>query len=368
VAVVVVVVVVADASQASASSTHFVQLYRSGGHTVAVVEDPDEPPRLVNLESGEVHGLFADAGGYRVGTGYATLGSGVGRLVVGGGQVRLDGRAWARVPVRTTDVRFRSGGATLAGTLMVPPGAGLHPAVAWVTGSGDTPRAYLPDLQALLLRRGVAVLAYDKRGVGESTGAYAGESPTAAAIDVLARDAAAAVRFLAKQPGIDRRRVGLAGHSQAGWIAPLAASRERAIRFLVVFSGPAVSADENDLFQSLSGQGDVAATQSDAQIDAEVRKAGRSGVDPTPWLRRLRIPSLWLYGGRDRHIPPRLSVERLRAVPAGLATVAVFPRANHALVETRTGLTAEMLRSHRFAPGLFPRVGAWLRAHVASAA
>jgi hypothetical protein len=44
-------------------------------------------------------------------------------------------------------------------------------------------------------------------------------------------------------------------------------------------------------------------------------------------------------------------------------TIAVFPNANHALVETRTGLTAEMLRSATFAPGLFARVGAWLDAH-----
>ena len=92
-------------------------------------------------------------------------------------------------------------------------------------------------------------------------------------------------------------------------------------------------------------------------------EAGRSGVDPVPWLRKLRIPSLWLYGGRDRHVPPRLSATRLRAIPGERITIAIFPNANHALVETRTGLTAEMLRSDTFAPGLFARVGAWLRAH-----
>ena len=72
---------------------------------------------------------------------------------------------------------------------------------------------------------------------------------------MLARDAAAAARFLAKQPGIDPRRVGLAGQSQAGWIPPLAAAREPAIRFLLMFSGPAVTADENDLFQDARRRG-----------------------------------------------------------------------------------------------------------------
>ena len=123
--------------------------------------------------------------------------------------------------------------------------SGPHPAVAWVHGSGDTTRAYLPDLQALFLRYGVAVLAYDKRGVGQSGGTYPGESPTPTAIDTLARDAAAAVRFLAGRAEIDRTRVGLAGHSQAGWIIPLAASREPAARFAVIFSGPAVTADDS---------------------------------------------------------------------------------------------------------------------------
>ena len=206
------------------------------------------------------------------------------------------------------------------------------------------------------------MLAYDKRGIGESTGVYPGESPTAETIDVLARDAAAAARFLVKQPGIDPRRVGLAGHSQAGWIMPLAAVREPAIRYLVSFSGPAVTADENDLFQTLAGEGLHPASLSDAAIDAKVLEAGRSGVDPVPWIGKLRIPSLWVYGGRDLIVPPRLSVERLRGIPGKRITIAVFPNANHALVETRTGLTSEMLRSDTFAPGLFARVGSWLRA------
>ena len=118
------------------------------------------------------------------------------------------GRLRPRRRLRQLEVRFSSGGAMLSGTLTLPSGPGRHPAVAFVHGSGSTERAYLPDLQALLVRNGVAVLAYDKRGVGQSGGSYPGESPTAAAIDVLARDAAAASRFLRSQPEIDPARVG----------------------------------------------------------------------------------------------------------------------------------------------------------------
>jgi hypothetical protein len=65
-------------------------------------------------------------------------------------------------------------------------------------------------------------------------------------------------------------------------------------------------------------------------------------------------------------VPPRLSERRLEPLAQDASrdfSIEVFPNANHALVETKTGLTSEMLRSDRFAPGLFAKVGAWLRAH-----
>ena len=341
-------------------------VYAAGGLVHAVVDDPYGPARFLDLQSGEVHGLYAAGPGFVLGSGFATREPVAGSVAFNAAGARLSGRAVPRRRLRQLEVRFTSGTAVLSGTLTLPPGPGRHPAVAFVHGSGATERAYLPDLQALLVRNGVAVLAYDKRGIGQSSGSYPGESPTAGAIDVLARDAAAASRFLRSQPEIDPARVGLAGHSQAGWIAPLAGSRDPVIRFLVIFSGPAVTADENDLYQDLTGQGEQPAQQTDAEIDAQVLARGPGGVDPIPWVRRLRIPVLWVYGGRDRHIPPRLSARRLEPIAREAGrdfTIADFPNANHALVETTTGLTAEMLRSDTFAPGLFARVGDWLRAH-----
>ena len=341
-------------------------LYATGGQVQAVVDDPYGPARLLDLQSGAVHALYPAGAGFAIGSGFATRDPVAGMAQFDAGGARLSGKAAPRQRLRQLEVRFPSGSAVLSGTLTLPSGKGRHPAVTFVHGSGPTERAYLPDLQALLVRNGVAVLAYDKRGIGQSGGDYPGESPTADAIDILARDTAAAARFLRAQPEIDPARVGLAGHSQAGWIMPLAGSREAAIHFLVVFSGPTVTADENDLYQDLAGQGERPAELTDAAIDAQVVAAGPGGVDPLPWIRRLRIPALWVYGGRDRHIPPRLSERRLEPItrePGRDFTIADFPKANHALVETTTGLTAEMLRSDTFAPGLFARVGDWLRAH-----
>jgi len=321
----------------------------------AVVDDPYGPARLVHLGTGAVNALYPSARGLVIGSGFATRAPARGLARLG-----------RREQLRQLEVQFRSGGAVLSGTLTLPAARGPRPAVAFVAGSGETTRAYLPDLQAALVRDGVAVLAYDKRGVGQSGGVYPGESPTPAAIDVLARDASAAVRFLSRQPEVERARIGLAGHSQAGWIVPLAASRTPVVRFAVSFSAPAVTARETDLYQTLTGQGEQPQAQTDAAIDAQVAAAGRGGVDPLPWIRKLRIPALWLYGGRDEHIPARLSVRRLDPVARQHGrdfALRVFPNANHALVETKTGLTSEMLRSDRFAPGLFAALRAWLGAH-----
>ena len=320
----------------------------------AVVDAPFGTPRLVDLNTGEVHGLYARGAAFDIGSGFATRAPTAGTASFA-----------PRLRYRQLEVRFRSGSVLLAGTLTIPPGGGRHPAVAFVHGSGPQTRAYLPDLSAMLLHHGVAVLAYDKRGIGQSAGTYPGESPSPPAIDELANDAGAAARFLAAQPEIDPARVGLAGHSQAGWIMPRSATREHAVRFLVFFAGPAVTADESDVYQTLTGQGERPQGQSDEAIDAQVLEVGRSGVDPMPWIRRLGVPVLWVYGGRDMHIPTRLSVRRLEPVasePGRDFTIVVYPNANHALIETQTGQTSEMLRSDTFAPGMFAQVGDWLRA------
>jgi hypothetical protein len=134
---------------------------------------------------------------------------------------------------------------------------------------------------------------------------------------------------------------------------------------MVAFAGPAVTADEVDVWQNLTGAGNQPATMSDEAIEAEVVRHGPSGVDPLPWIRSLRIPALWVYAGLDRQVPTHLSTVRLGPIAAEAGrdfTISTFPKANHALVETQTGLTSEMLSSDRFAPGMFGAVRAWLDA------
>jgi dienelactone hydrolase len=345
----------------------FARGYFGAGDTRwAFVDDPYGPARADELSAGTLHGIYGTGPAFRLGSGWSTEAPAFASARVDAAGATVAGAAFARLRVRQYEVRFTSGNAVLSGTFTVPAGPGKHPAVAFVSGSGRTERAYLPDLQALLVDAGVAVLAYDKRGIAQSAGQYPGESPTSGTIDQLARDAQAAARWLAVQPDVDAARVGLAGHSQAGWIMPLAASREPAARFMVSFSGPAVTADENDTWQNLAGEGNTPPTMSVAAMEAEVLRQGPGGVDPVPWIRALRIPALWMYGGLDWIVPSSLSTKRIAPVAAEAGrdfTVQTFPNANHALVETQTGLTSEMVASDRFAPGMFPAVRAWLAAH-----
>src|SRR5207244_289981 len=140
---------------------------------------------------------------------------------------RWKGARYTRVALRQREIRV----GVDAATLTLPQGAGPFPAVAMVHGSGPQTREEFQAFAAYCELLGIAVLADDKRGVGQSGGVYPGERASDSTIDVLARDAQVEARFLAALPGIDPARVGLLGDSQAGWIIALAAAREQAIRW-----------------------------------------------------------------------------------------------------------------------------------------
>src|SRR5260370_19378178 len=180
-----------------------------------------------------------------------------------------------------------------------------------VHGSGPRTRDEFDIWTAYLALNGIAVLADDKRGVGESGGRYPGEAPTDNTIDVLAGDAQTEVRWLARLPQIDPRRVGLVGDSQAGWIFALAAAREPTVRWAVSIVGPTVTVGETDYWGTLAGKSESPPSGSRASMLAQVRQAGPSGFDPAPSLRALSIPVLWMYGTDDRNRPAGLSVEPL---------------------------------------------------------
>src|SRR5207247_1481456 len=112
--------------------------------------------------------------------------------------------------------------AVQAATIYLPSSAGRHPALVWVHGAEAVRRIpYAYPLFSMLVQSGIAVLSYDKRGVGESEGVCCpGDSGH---FNLLTADVVGAVGVLRSRSDIDPADVGLFGASQAGWIAPRAA-------------------------------------------------------------------------------------------------------------------------------------------------
>lgn len=237
--------------------------------------------------------------------------------------------------------------------------------IAFAHGAGPAQRSWNSTLGAHFLAAGLATLSCDKRGIGQSGGDYPGEGAVQPNIDQYARDVEAQARFLATQSEIDPARIGVAGASQAGWIMPLAARREPAIRFMVGFVAPTLTVEQTDYWARLTDHGSQAPTRSDEELENETRSSPAAGFDPLPDIRALRIPALWLLGGEDRTVPSRLCVERLEPVaqePGRDFTYRVFAGGTHGLILTANGLQDEAAASNRLVTGLHATIRGWLGA------
>jgi pimeloyl-ACP methyl ester carboxylesterase len=307
-----------------------------------------------------------------------------------------------RVHFRTEPFSITSG-VTLAGTLTRPLGRGPHPAIVLLHGGGAQTRDFF-WVTHFLARRGFAVLAYDKRGVGESTGDW-----RTASVQDLADDALAAVEFLRAQPGIRADRIGLYGASAGGWTAPVAAARAPdAIAFVIVRSASALPERLNVIYEvegdlrsaaygddvvararSLHEQ-DIAVTRANGagwdELDAalraasgepwfelarlprgliprtpenEARMAGhiaaqqRNVIDPPALWAQLTIPVLIQVGARDRYVPGPESVEALSQALAANADgrVILYPTGDHPMFESVTGDPRDIPNVTRYADG-----------------
>ena len=149
-------------------------------------------------------------------------------------------------PVNYTiqEVSFHNGDVVLAGSLYLPLGKGKFPALVCNHSSGDKPRydgAFMADY---LAKRGIAVLIYDKRGNGQSTGDWKTSS-----FEELADDCIAGVNLLKSVPQVNDKLIGIFGHSQGATISPIIVDRCPDIAFNVAAAGFAVSPPEQDIFR-----------------------------------------------------------------------------------------------------------------------
>lgn len=297
--------------------------------------------------------------------------------------------------IRSQEVGLASGSALLAGTLWLPAADGKHPAVVVVSGSGPNDRdghiRGFPAYRVIaehLAGRGIATLLLDRRGVGGSSGDWRHET-----IRGRARDALAAIDWLAQHEEIDRRRIGLLGHSQGGWVAQHAAARApEAVAFVVLMAGPGESVRAQILTDArnqlrLAGRTDEQVKRQTAVLRPLLgvahaiaplcrglrlhRLCAMIDYDPARDLAKIRAPVLALFAERDSLVPVepnRTLIETgLRRGGNDALTVRIFVGANHQFWPAVTGASAEY---PQLTPGyvlhFLETIGDWIGAQTAS--
>lgn len=336
------------------------------------------------------------------------------------------------VPYRAEEISFENGDVHLEGTLTLPEGMRPFPGVVLITGSGPQDRdevvAGFPIFRVLsdhLTRQGIAVLRYDDRGVGGSTGSVSSSTSSD-----FAGDALAGLARLSEHPDVDASRVGLVGHSEGAIVAPIAASRSDAVRFAVLLAGSTVPGTEilyeqsaaiqrasgvpedriewntgfqRRLFAALEAGEDLEAyrdelgaairegietlpeaqraaisdvdTYVQTQIDAQINRVETPWFrffltyDPTEGLRGTRVPVLALFGGLDLQVVVDQNRPPLEEALAGNpdVTVEVLPRANHLFQAATTGSPAEYATlEHDFVDGFLDTISDWILARFGS--
>jgi pimeloyl-ACP methyl ester carboxylesterase len=332
------------------------------------------------------------------------------------------------LPYNEEEIQFNNGNMTFAGTLTTPKTRSRHPALILITGSGPENRdeeivGFKPFriLADHLTRHGIAVLRYDDRGVGGSTGGNT--NPTTAD---FADDVESAVNFLKHRSDINTKQIGLCGHSEGGIVAAIVAARSSDIGFIVLMAGTAVSGDkimswqveqlgraagtdEKEIQDNLASQNKVYAVVRSGKgwddvreelkrsVEKEVQRlpdAQRKAIsdekafiaaqveqqvkglqtpwfryfidfDPAPTLAKVKCPVLALFGELDTQVAVALNKAPMeKALNNGGNndfTIRVLPKANHLFRSATTGLPSEYATLNKeFVSGFLDEIANWI--------
>lgn len=333
-------------------------------------------------------------------------------------------------PYYSEEVTFenKSANISLAGTLTLPKKDGIFPVVVLISGSGPQNRdeelmGHKPFLvlSDYLTRNGMAVLRYDDRGTAASTGDF----KMATSVD-FSTDVEAAVAYLKTRKEINKKKIGLIGHSEGGVIAPMVAAQSKDIAFIVLLAGLGISGDELLLLQQqligkASGQSDQDLKVTEAinkgafeivkkssnteqlRIDLtnylkEALKQDSSlskleGVNkeellkaqldrltspwmqyflkynPTTTLKKVKCPVFAINGSKDLQVPPKINLDAIKSalINGGNKNVTVkeLPNLNHLFQESETGSPIEYtIIEQTFSPIALTEIGNWIKTQI----
>jgi pimeloyl-ACP methyl ester carboxylesterase len=310
-------------------------------------------------------------------------------------------------------------GVTLAGVLVLPPGKGPFPAALYLCGGGPGMAAYFIPFAEALAQKGIAVLVYDKRGCGQSTGDFKGSH-----YPEFQQDAMCGFEFLKKQSRINSNKVGFIGHSEGGMITEMIAAEHSDVAFAVLMAAPGMRGDR---LRALQGVQESKAYGVDAKVLKNVQeifaellplleteedpRVSRPKIheiltkgyadldekekaqlrevlemdnpaieekapapwyrqfllwDPIPYLKKIQCPVLALNGDKDIAVvyPQNLTAigEALKEGGNRDYTLKMFPRVNHLFLHCVTGAPTE--KPQDFDPEVEQVIGDWLVKHT----
>lgn len=320
-------------------------------------------------------------------------------------------------PYYTEDVKFenKTDKVTLAGTLSLPKKEGNFPAVILISGSGAQNRdeefgGHKPFLvlSDYLTKNGIAVLRFDDRGFGESTGNFGNAITTD-----FVKDVQAGVDYLKTRKEINKKKIGLIGHSEGGLIAPIVAGNNKEIDFIVLLAGPGLRGDKLLLLQSelltrqngvaeseiqknleiLKGAYDIVLASSvndddfknklttyfNSKYDATEKNKEKEAIatitsnwfynflkiDPAVFLEKVKCPVLAINGSKDLQVPADANLEIIKntLTKAGNKnlTIKKIPNLNHLFQECQTGSQNEYFTIEQtFSPIALEEISNWI--------
>lgn len=303
-----------------------------------------------------------------------------------------------QIHLSVRDFNFKADdGVRLNAKLVLPEGEGPHPLLVLVHGSGKEAATKVWQHPYQFAAYGIATLVFDKRGTGNSAGAFTMD------FQRLAADVNAAIDVGKTQPNIDATRIALSGYSQGGWVAPLAASKRKDLAAVLANYGLAVSPIEEERSEAmLPFANDDAATRTQAQrlVDASMTLLGNHfegdwdgykklcantakatwrkrmvndnvnrfckhpaamirtlgpgmltpgidfNYDPMPVLRKVTAPMLWTIAADDIEAPPMETLTRLKTLrddERRSIAIRVFKGADHGMFLFKLGTNGERL-------------------------
>jgi dienelactone hydrolase len=279
-------------------------------------------------------------------------------------------------------VEFYNQDVKLAGSLLLPGSEGPFPAVVFVHGAGRHTRESHRELGEYFARQGIAALIYDKRGTGQSGGAYESREP----YENLVNDALASVAFLKQRRKISASQIGIWGLSQGAYISAAAASRSEDIRFIIVVGASVADGMMCYYRDNLFRRYGLSDTLRDVAEKAHLAQwslphnwqdgsllssfATRSYPPPDEYVhpvwRHVNQPVLAMWGQLDQHVPVAESVAGLKNSLAQANnenwTIRILPGANHDLGISATGALHSKWRG--YSPGALKTMTDWAASAV----